>query len=143
MDYNEDRQVISDMSINKNKKISLSSSIVESNQKQHAVIHLDTIGKDFIDTFWLDWAMKQLNGWFFFIEPVLLNGEGEYNLNALIEVKVTESYLGLDVRDCQIEESFYNCTTRQYIGDVMDKCGCLPLNIRLSNKVFHWWNYCS
>ena len=71
------------------------------------------------------------------LEPVILNGEGEYNLNALIEVKVTESYLGLDgqARDCQMEESFYNCTTRHYVNTLLKQCGCLPLNIRISNKV--------
>ena len=71
------------------------------------------------------------------LEPVILNGEGEYNLNALIEVKVTESYLGLDghARECQMEEPFYNCTTRHYVDTLLKQCGCLPLNIRISNKV--------
>ena len=71
------------------------------------------------------------------LEPVILNGEGEYNLNALIEVKVTESYLGLDghARECQIEEPFYNCTTRHYINAILEQCGCLPLSIKLSKKV--------
>ena len=66
------------------------------------------------------------------IEPVQLVGEGEYNLNNLKEIKVTEAYLGLDqdIRECQNEEPFYNCTTRHYIDNLLSNCGCLPLNIK-------------
>ena len=32
------------------------------------------------------------------IEPVQLIGEGEYNVNDLKEIKVTEAYLGLEPR---------------------------------------------
>ena len=53
-------------------------------------------------------------------EPVNLIGEGEYNLNALKEIKVTDSYLGMrmdqDIKDCQNKEPFFNCTTRKYIN---------------------------
>ena len=40
------------------------------------------------------------------LEPVKLTGEGEYNLNVLKEIKVTESYLGFDkeFRGCQEEQ---------------------------------------
>ena len=39
-------------------------------------------------------------------EPLKLVGEGKYNLNAVKEIKVTDSYLGLDMKDkgCQNEE---------------------------------------
>ena len=49
-------------------------------------------------------------------EPFKLIGEGEYNLDNLKEIKITDSYLGLDqdVRKCQNEESLFSCTTRQY-----------------------------
>ena len=69
-------------------------------------------------------------------EPVKLIGEGEYNLNILTEIKVTESYLGLDqeTRECQNKEPFYNCTTRAYLDNVLKECGCLPANILLSNR---------
>ena len=45
-------------------------------------------------------------------EPVVLVGEGEYNLNVLTDIKVTESYLGLDqnIRKCQNQEPYDNCT---------------------------------
>ena len=65
-------------------------------------------------------------------EAVELIGEGEYNLNSLKEITVTESYLGLDqdVRKCQNDEPLNNCTTRQYLDTFLGKCGCLPFNIR-------------
>ena len=73
-------------------------------------------------------------------EPVKLIGEGEYNLNVLTEVKVTESYMGLDqdVRNCQNHEPYLNCSTTQYLENLLGKCGCLPFNIRISNKVNKW-----
>ena len=63
-----------------------------------------------------------------------LVGDGEYNLNALKEIKSTESFLGLDedVRECQNDEPQYNCTTRHYVDSLMQQCGCLPFNIRMS-----------
>ena len=66
-----------------------------------------------------------------------LIGEGEYNLNALKEIRVTESYLGLDqdVRKCQDEEPLNNCTTRQYLNTMLGECGCLPFNLTLFHKV--------
>ena len=68
------------------------------------------------------------------IEPVILIGEGEYNLNALTELKATDSYVGLGqaVTNCQSKEPFYNCTTSKYIENILSKCGCLPFTI--SNK---------
>ena len=63
-----------------------------------------------------------------------LIGEGEYNLNILTEIKITDSYLGLDqeTRECQNEEPFYNCTTRTYLENVLRECGCLPANFIIS-----------
>ena len=64
-------------------------------------------------------------------------GEGEYNLNVVKNIQVTESYLELDqdVRGCQTETTIQNCTTRQYISGLLEGCGCLPFSIRLSEKV--------
>ena len=64
-------------------------------------------------------------------------GEGEYNLNVLKEIKVTDSFLGFDkdVRGCQNKEPFSNCTTRIYRNTILKECGCLPFNIRLFDKV--------
>ena len=74
---------------------------------------------------------------FFVSVPVKLVGEGEYNINVLTQIDVTESFLGLDQdsRKCQNEEPYLNCTTRQYHETMLAECGCLPFNIRLSDKV--------
>ena len=73
----------------------------------------------------------------FTVDPVQLTGEGEYNLNIIKEEEVTESFLGMDqsVRGCQNEEHYDECTTRQYINNMREKCGCLPLSIALSDQV--------
>ena len=65
------------------------------------------------------------------LEPVLLRGEGKYNLNAVNEIKVTESYLGLEqnIIGCQNEESLVSCTTRKHIDTFLQQCGCLPFNL--------------
>ena len=67
----------------------------------------------------------------------MLIGEGEYNLNDLKEIEITDSYLGLDreVRECQNVEPLYNCTTREYVDTLLRECGCLPFNMIISNKV--------
>ena len=60
-----------------------------------------------------------------------------YNLDSLKEIKVTDSYMGLDqnIRSCQNNEPLENCTTRYYIDTLLEDCGCLPLNIILSENV--------
>ena len=74
----------------------------------------------------------------YFLEKLQLPGEGEYNLNNLIKMNGTESYFGLDqgVRECQNEEPTETCTTRIYHDTILRECGCLPFNIRTSNKVY-------
>ena len=79
----------------------------------------------------------ELSKCLFTVDPEKLTGEGEYNLNIIKEEEVTESFLGMDqsVRGCQNEEHYDECTTRQYIENMREKCGCLPLSIALSNQV--------
>ena len=64
-------------------------------------------------------------------------GEGEFNLDDFRQIGITESYLGLDpvLKGCQNEEPLHNCTTRLYIQKLLEKCDCLPLNLRTSNEV--------
>ena len=77
------------------------------------------------------------------IEPLILieaeeKGYGyEYKLDDLTQIQVTDSFIGLDehVRECQTIEPLFNCTTRKYLATLVEKCGCLPLNIRMSNEV--------
>ena len=66
-----------------------------------------------------------------------LIGEGEYNLDAIKETMVTESYLGLDqdVTGCQNQESIDSCKTRRHLETLLETCGCLPFNIKLLKKV--------
>ena len=54
-----------------------------------------------------------------------------------MEMNVTDSFLGLDqdIRECQNEEPAENCTTRIYHETMLRECGCLPFNIRTSDKV--------
>ena len=70
------------------------------------------------------------------LEQLKLNGEGEYNINVLKEVEVTESYLGLnvDVTHCQNIETLEECETRSYVDTIKHKCNCLPFNIWTSTK---------
>ena len=65
----------------------------------------------------------------FSLEPVNLVGEGEYNLNVLKEIRVTDSYLGLDpsIKGCQNVETLENCTTRYYIDNLISHC--VPFNM--------------
>ena len=72
----------------------------------------------------------------YILESVVLVGEGEYNLNVVKEIEVTESYMGLDqdVRGCQNKEPYDDCTTKIYMDTIIGECGCLPFNIRVSNQ---------
>ena len=136
MDYNEDRQVSLNRNIRK-KELGLTSSLVESDMSHNAFVYLDTIGKGFNkNIFQLHCNLNNL-------EPVELIGEGEYNLNSLTEIRVTESYLSIDqdTRGCQNKESFFNCTTKKYIETVLTECKCLPVNLRLKDKVLFFKGY--
>ena len=72
-----------------------------------------------------------------YLDPVRLLGEGQYNLLSLKEIKVTDSFLGLDsdTRNCQNIETYNNCTSRLYSETLRQKCGCLPLSLILSEMV--------
>ena len=74
-----------------------------------------------------------------FVEPVTIIGEGEYNLDSLIEIKVKDSFFNLDqdIIGCQNDEELTNCTTRHYIDTLINECGCLPFNIRLNDQVIY------
>ena len=63
----------------------------------------------------------------------MLNGDGEYNLDNLKHIRGADSFLGLDldVRDCQNNEPFFNCTTKHYMEKYLEECGCLPINMRM------------
>ena len=71
------------------------------------------------------------------LDPVELIGEGQYNLHSMKEIAVTDSFMGLDTntKNCQNIETFDDCKTRLYIEQLRQECGCLPLSLRLSDKV--------
>ena len=66
-----------------------------------------------------------------------LFGEGQYNLHSMKEISVTEAFLGLDIdtRKCQNIETYDNCKTRLHLENLRQKCGCLPLSLKLSEEV--------
>ena len=57
------------------------------------------------------------------------------------EIVVTASYLGInqDIKNCQNEEPLLNCTTKKYYDAYLNSCGCIPISIRLTGKVFTTW----
>ena len=73
---------------------------------------------------------------FLLLEPLPLIAEGEYNLDALTEITITDDFLGLSMEDKECDmEPYHDCTTRHYRDTVLEECGCLPLNIRQSEQV--------
>ena len=61
----------------------------------------------------------------------------EYNLNNVKEISVTKDFMGLgeDIIECQNDESYDDCTTREYTNDLLTECKCLPFNTGQKEKV--------
>ena len=74
---------------------------------------------------------------FLILDPVSLFGEGQFNLLSLKEIAVTDSFMGLDkeTRKCQNIETYDDCKTRLHVEHLRQECGCLPLSLRLYEKV--------
>ena len=53
------------------------------------------------------------------------------------ETAVTDSYLTLDqnIRKCQNQESYDNCTTKYLLENLKIECGCLPFTLSNFDKV--------
>ena len=64
--------------------------------------------------------------------------ENEYNVNVIKEITTTSSFQSMErnERKCQNDKSFDECVTSNYIDNINKKCKCLPLNLRLTEKVF-------
>ena len=64
--------------------------------------------------------------------PIILHGEGNYQLWTIKSIKVTEEFLGLGERttNCQTEESRADCLTRKYRAKLVDTCHCVPFSLR-------------
>ena len=54
-------------------------------------------------------------------------------MSAVKEIRVTEDYLGLEeeTRKCQNQESFEDCTTREYLQTVEKHCHCVPYGLNM------------
>ena len=59
-----------------------------------------------------------------------------YYFNVIKEVSVTDSFLTLDtnLKECQTE-TLNDCTSRLYNNMLINKCQCLPFQIRFNEKV--------
>ena len=62
-------------------------------------------------------------------------------MTAVKDIKVTEDFLGLsdNVKKCQSEETFKECSTRRYLHAVESQCNCIPYALKFSsvqNQVF-------
>ena len=70
------------------------------------------------------------------IEPLRLSLDMEHHLNVIKEISVTDSFLSFDenIRECQ-EESYDECTTKKYKKTFLNKCKCLPFQLRLNEEV--------
>ena len=66
-----------------------------------------------------------------------LYGEGQYNLNSIKALRVSEDFLGMDesIKECQNKESFEECKSGRYIEKLLDECKCLPFGIQHLYKV--------
>ena len=133
MDYNEDRQIDLNQYQRNEMELGLASSMVELDHSQKAIIYLNTIGRKI----WFKRTVGRVR-LYVLSEPVKLIGEGQYNFDTLKDLRVTESYLEMarDIRECQNDEPFFNCTTRQYVDAIMERCECLPhINLKSNGKV--------
>ena len=81
---------------------------------------IDTISRTFLQICFI------LN--FSYLDPVEIFEEGQYNLNNLKEITVTDSFMGLDreTRNCQDVEAYDDCKTKSYVENFA---------LRLSEKV--------
>ena len=121
MDLNEDRQLKEFWP----KKNESEKETAASQEDKTFEIHLDTISK--IIFIKLVFLLQS-----FCLDPMTLTGEGQYNINALKEIKATDSFLTLDdeIRGCRSsEESHDDCTTRLYLDNMRQKCDCLPFSV--------------
>ena len=127
LDFNEERQFEREKN---SEKVEEARNYFYDDEDNSFQVHLDSIGNNRN-------KKRFQKRCFHCVEPVQLTGEGEYNLHTIKEEEVTQSFLGIDqaIRGCQNEEHYDECTTRHYIENMREKCGCLLLSIALSDQV--------
>ena len=69
------------------------------------------------------------------LDPLILHGEGSYNLNVVKDMKVTDSFMGLPIsaKQCQNKEAYLDCKTNKYLHALVDTCNCLPFGLTYFN----------
>ena len=69
--------------------------------------------------------------------PLIGCGDGNYALTGLKEIDVTKGFLGLDdkIKQCQTEETYRECRSKQYIETGVEKCKCIPFALRYFSKM--------
>ena len=57
-------------------------------------------------------------------------------MNSLVEIDATDSFLSLDpnVKKCQNDEEFEDCTAREQKKALLNNCKCVPFNIRMKEQ---------
>ena len=78
-----------------------------------------------------------------------LSGEGEYNLNSLKKIEVTDSFYELDkeARKCQSYKSngtYEICTSRYFEEQMILNCGCLAYQLQSTipqSTIKMWYTY--
>ena len=70
-------------------------------------------------------------------DPVEIFEEGQSNFLSLKEIVVTDSFMGLDIeaKNCQNVEAYDDCKSQSHTQNLRQKCGCLPISLRISEKV--------
>ena len=58
-----------------------------------------------------------------------LYGEGNYAINDVYEVQVTEDYLGLN-HGCNANQNREECETAKYLENIQSQCNCTPITYR-------------
>ena len=68
----------------------------------------------------------------YFIEPLTVHGDGNYPLSLVKEIKVTDTFLGLEQRfkKCQTKESLGECTSALLLNKSIEMCGCVPFGLK-------------
>ena len=67
-----------------------------------------------------------------FPAPFYGYGSGNYRLTAVREIKVTDDFMGLDLKtiNCQNMTTLHDCQQAKYLSNLTKKCQCIPFYLR-------------
>ena len=70
---------------------------------------------------------------------LLLDNDYTFKIRDIKDIVAKDSFLtlDLDVRECQDDEVYDDCVTRNHLNTLTSNCHCLPFHLRLSEKVLH------